>query len=59
MRLHSRLSFAFAAALAFSLPLGLRAQARADEPFVVEYFYKIKWGYTAEWLELYKRNHYQ
>lgn len=27
-------------------------------PFTVEYFYKIKWGYTAEWMDLYKKNHY-
>jgi hypothetical protein len=33
------------------------AQAKS-EPFAVEYTYKIKWGYTAEWMELYKRNHY-
>ncbi len=36
---------------------GAGAQAAA-RPYVVEYYYKIKWGYTAEWLELYKRNHY-
>lgn len=35
----------------------LHAQA-TPEPFVVEYYYKIKWGFTAEWMELYKRNHY-
>ena len=33
------------------------AQAK-PEPFVVEYSYKIKWGFTDEWMELYKRNHY-
>ncbi len=30
----------------------------ASKPYVVEYYYKVKWGYTDEWLELYKRNHY-
>ena len=45
-------------------PGALGAQARsapgsaAAVPFVVEYSYKIKWGYTAEWMELYKKNHY-
>lgn len=34
------------------------ATASPSEPFVIEYYYKIKWGHTAEWLELYKRNHY-
>jgi hypothetical protein len=33
-------------------------EARTGAPFVVEYYYKIKWGYTEEWMELYKRNHY-
>jgi hypothetical protein len=34
------------------------SQTDAAKPFTVEYYYKIKWGYTAEWMELYKRNHY-
>ena len=25
-----------------------------DEPFTVEYYYKVKWGYFAEFYELYK-----
>lgn len=37
---------------------GAQTAATATEPFVVEYYYKIKWGHTAEWLDLYKRNHY-
>ena len=47
---------AVSCALAGSLPVSLGAQA--DKPFTVEYYYKIKWGHTAEWFELYKRNHY-
>lgn len=39
-------------------PAGAQAAATAPEPFVVEYYYKIKWGHTTEWLDLYKRNHY-
>ena len=52
-----------AAALALA-PRALGAQARsapgaiAAAPFVVEYSYKVKWGYTAEWMELYQKNHY-
>jgi hypothetical protein len=30
----------------------------ASEPFAVEYYYKIRWGFVGEWMELYKRNHY-
>jgi hypothetical protein len=28
-----------------------------DETFVVEYYYKVKWGYTDEFLRLFKKNH--
>ncbi len=31
---------------------------QADEPFAVEYYYKIQWGHFPEFLELYRRNHY-
>jgi hypothetical protein len=38
-----------------------RAQAQtssADKPFVVEYYYKVRWGYADEFLKLFKKNHY-
>ncbi len=35
-----------------------RAQAPAAGHFAVEYYYKVKWGYFDEFMELYKRNHY-
>lgn len=28
------------------------------EHFTYEFYYKIKWGYFEEWMELYKKNHY-
>jgi hypothetical protein len=34
------------------------AQAPSDKPFVVEYYYKAKWGYAEEFLRLFKKNHY-
>ena len=30
----------------------------ADHPFVVEYYYKTKWGHADEFLKLFKKNHY-
>ncbi len=33
-------------------------QKPADQTFVIENYYKVKWGYAAEFLELYKKNHY-
>ena len=36
-----------------------RAQSAAsDKPFVVEYYYKTKWGHADEFLKLFKKNHY-
>jgi len=29
-----------------------------DEPYVVEYYYKAKWGHAEEFLKLFKKNHY-
>jgi hypothetical protein len=34
---------------------GIEAQNR---PFVVEYYYKVKWGYADEFITLFKKNHY-
>lgn len=34
---------------------GARAQ---DQPFVVDYYYKARWGYANEFIELFKKNHY-
>jgi hypothetical protein len=39
-----------------------RAQATQgttpDKPFAVEYYYKVKWGYADEFIQLYKKNHH-
>ena len=32
--------------------------AQDQEPYTVEYYYKVKWGYLDEFLDLYKKNHY-
>jgi hypothetical protein len=29
-----------------------------DQPFTVEYYYRIKWGYEDEWMSLYQKNHW-
>lgn len=33
------------------------AQRSDDEPFVVEYYYKIRWGFADEFMRLFKKNH--
>ena len=32
--------------------------AAQDQPFVVEYYYKVKWGHAEEFITLFKKNHY-
>jgi hypothetical protein len=46
--------------LAASLPALTHAQspATSDKPFVIEYYYKAKWGHADEFLKLFKKNHY-
>ena len=41
-------------------PMTAQAQATTggDKPFVVEYYYKARWGYADEFLKLFKKNHY-
>ncbi len=35
------------------------SQAKApDKPFIVEYYYKAKWGYAEEFIRLFRKNHY-
>ena len=34
-----------------------RVSARAEEPFVVEYYYRVRWGHQAEFLRLFRKNH--
>jgi hypothetical protein len=29
-----------------------------DKPFVVEYYYKVKWGHADEFIALFRKNHY-
>ena len=45
------------AAAAFQATAAPQA-ASAEPPFVVEYYYKAKWGYADEFIRLFKKNHY-
>jgi hypothetical protein len=45
-------------AAAAILPIApARAQEAASRPYVVEYYYKAKWGHQQEFLDLFKKNH--
>jgi hypothetical protein len=37
---------------------GMAANEGKEQPFVVEYYYKAKWGHADEFLTLFKKNHY-
>jgi hypothetical protein len=37
---------------------GAMAADAKDQPYVIEYYYKAKWGYADEFLTLFKKNHY-
>src|SRR5215510_8170425 len=51
------ISILLAAGFASSIQ-GAGAQAATqDQPYVVEYYYKTKWGYADEFLQLFKKNH--
>src|SRR5580704_6521175 len=34
------------------------APVQSGQPFVIEYYYKTKWGHADEFLRLFKKNHY-
>jgi hypothetical protein len=40
------------------LAQGAPPQTAADQPYVVEYYYKVKWGFQQEFLDLFLKNHY-
>ncbi len=48
----------FFSAVAAIAPQAQSAPASSDKPFVVEYYYKARWGYADEFLKLFKKNHY-
>jgi hypothetical protein len=54
--------FVAAAVLIFSIRSSVQASPAAQEakerPFVVEYYYKAKWGHADEFIALFKKNHY-
>jgi len=49
------LSFSFAAPL---MAQGAPPQGGADQPYAVEYYYKVQWGHQQEFLDLFLKNHY-
>ena len=53
------------AVLAFPISSSVQAQSSAsqqqnatEKPYVIEYYYKVKWGHADEFIALFKKNHY-
>jgi hypothetical protein len=40
------------------LPQGAPPQGGADQPYPMEYYYKVQWGHQQEFLQLFLKNHY-
>ena len=40
------------------LTISLNVNAQKEEPFTIENYYKVKWGYADEFIDLWKTNHY-
>src|SRR5262249_15631168 len=41
-----------------STSLAIKAHGQKDEPFTIENYYKVKWGFDKEFIDLWKTNHY-
>src|ERR1041385_5865133 len=40
------------------LSQGAPPQGSADQPYTMEYYYKVQWGHQQEFLRLFLKNHY-
>jgi hypothetical protein len=40
------------------LAQGAPPQGSADQPYIMEYYYKVQWGHQQEFLQLFLKNHY-
>jgi len=58
MRASKLKSFFLFLFLIFATSLSSKAQNKKDEPFTIENYYKVKWGYADEFIDLWKTNHY-
>jgi hypothetical protein len=53
-----RLSVLVLLVLASGAMMAQSSPAPGGQPFVVEYYYKAKWGHAEEFIKLFKKNHY-
>jgi hypothetical protein len=58
MRISKYKSFPVFIVIILVASLNVKAQNKKDEPFTIENYYKVKWGYADEFIDLWKTNHY-
>ena len=52
------LTLLLAAAAQPLLAPGAPPQGAPDQPYIMEYYYKVQWGHQQEFLQLFLKNHY-
>lgn len=56
---HSAFAFVCALSICFVATQAIsQTNSPQDQPFTVEYYYKVKWGYADEFIRLFRKNHY-
>src|ERR1700746_2459146 len=52
------IAFLFAVLTLPALAQGAPPQGGANQPYTMEYYYKVQWGHQQEFLQLFLKNHY-
>jgi hypothetical protein len=52
------LALLFSVATVSAFAQGAPPQAAANQPYAIEYYYKVQWGHQQEFLSLFLKNHY-
>src|SRR5437879_13414560 len=55
---HAATALLLAALIQPLLAQGAPPQVAADQPYTMEYYYKVHWGHQQEFLQLFLKNHY-
>ncbi|PYX99574.1 MAG: hypothetical protein DMG64_19055, partial [Acidobacteria bacterium] len=55
---NSLIPFLFAVLTLPMFAQGAPPQGGANQPYTMEYYYKVQWGHQQEFLDLFLKNHY-
>jgi hypothetical protein len=56
--MHNVLAFLLSLSAPALFAQGAPPQTSADQPYTMEYYYKVQWGHQQEFLQLFLKNHY-